>query len=257
MILERIVAHKMVEVERSKERVPMEHLLQEAQALTSTRGFIEQLSSGDGIRLIAEVKKASPSKGVIREDFHPVEIAHAYESSGASAVSVLTDEFFFQGRLDYLTQIRQAISLPLLRKDFIIDPYQIAEARVAGADAILLIVACLTSIQLAEYLEQAHTLGLDALVEVHSAEELEIALRSEARLIGINNRNLHTFETTLDTTFELLHHIPEGHVVVSESGIRDAADVRALEARGVHAILVGESLMRASDVGTKVRELLG
>ena len=257
MILDRIVAHKQKEVAAKQQQLPIEQLKARCRSLPDTRGFIQRLGASDDISLIAEVKRASPSKGVIREDFHPVEIAQVYESAGASAISVLTDEHFFQGHLDYLSQIHQAVALPLLRKDFVIDPYQIYEARVAGADAILLIAACLEVSQLSNFLALAHNLELDALVEVHSAAELDVALGTEAQLIGINNRNLHTFETTLDTTFGLLPSIPEGRTVVSESGIHERADVLKLQQHGVDAILVGESLMRSADIATKLHGLLG
>ncbi len=257
MILDRIVAHKREEVARRKLERSFIELEELCDPLPPTRGFVRHLGVGDDIHLIAEAKKASPSKGVIREDFHPVEIAQVYEQSGASAISVLTDETFFQGKLEYLTQIREAVSLPLLRKDFIIDPYQIFEARAAGADAILLIVACLSEIQLEDFLNLARHLGLDALVEVHVSTELDTALELGAEMIGINNRNLHTFETTLETTFQFLSRIPADRLVVSESGIRDRSDVVQLQQRGVRAILVGESLMRSADISAKVRELLG
>ena len=209
------------------------------------------------IRLIAEVKKASPSKGLIRPDFDPVEIAKTYEQAGASAISVLTDEKYFQGRLDYLKAVREAVGLPLLRKDFIIDPYQIYEARAAGADAILLIVAALSKSELSEFMILADELGMASLVEVHAAEELDIALETGVRIIGINNRNLQTFETKLETTLELAARVPPDKVLVSESGIFTRADVERLMEVGVDAILVGESLMREPDPGVKVKELLG
>lgn len=207
--------------------------------------------------MIAEVKKASPSKGLIRPDFEPVTIAKTYESAGASAISVLTDEKYFQGSIEYLKSIRQAVDLPLLRKDFVIDAYQIYEARAAGADAILLIVAALSREQLVEFGGLARELGMGALIEVHTAEELDVALSTDEPIIGINNRNLQTFETTLDTTIELASRIPSDRVIVSESGIFTRADVERLTAAGVDAILVGESLMREPDPGVKVRELLG
>ena len=209
--------------------------------------------------LIAEVKKASPSKGVIREDFDPVAIAREYADNGATCLSVLTDEKYFQGKLEYLRQIRKAVTLPLLRKDFTIDPYQIVESRAAGADAILLIVAALPNKDLCYYLKIARQYDLAALVEVHDREELEEALEAGADLIGINNRDLHTFRSSLSVTLDLLSDLPPdpNRLVVSESGIFTRADVEKLGQAGVNAVLVGEALMRERDIGAKVRELLG
>jgi indole-3-glycerol phosphate synthase len=221
------------------------------------RGFGKALSRSGAIRLIAEVKKASPSKGVIRGDFDPVRIAQAYEQAGASCISVLTEEKFFQGRLEYLAAIRKAAGLPLLRKDFIIDEYQVYEARAAGADAVLLIAACLEKDQMAEYLGIAGQLGLDALVESHTYRELDKTLLAGATLVGINNRDLSTFTVSLDTTLDLLKDIPDDRIVVSESGIKTRDDVVKLEKAGVDAVLVGEGLMREKDIGKKVKELLG
>ncbi len=219
------------------------------------RGFADALAS-PGISLIAEVKKASPSRGVIREDFHPDAIARAYQAAGASAISVLTEEQHFQGRLGYLDEVRQVCSLPLLRKDFIIHPAQIFEAT-GHADAVLLIVAALTRPELAELYSVAASCGLDTLVEVHDEAELAIALELGARVIGINNRDLHSFAIDLGTTFRLAPRIPAGHLIVSESGIRDAEQVRQLCAAGVHAILVGEVLMAQADITRAVERLLG
>ena len=207
--------------------------------------------------MIAEVKKASPSRGLIRADFDPAEIAAAYEEAGASAISVLTDEKNFQGRLEYLEAVHRAVSLPVLQKDFIIDPYQVYEARAALADAILLIVAALCREELTEFMALAEELGMASLVEVHTSEELDVALEVGAKVIGINNRNLQTFETKLETTLELAPKIPSDRILVSESGIFTRADVERLMAAGVDAVLVGEALMREPDPGTKVRELLG
>ena len=210
-----------------------------------------------GIALIAEVKKASPSKGVIRADFDPERIADAYAGNGARCLSVLTDEAYFQGCDAYLQAAKAVAGLPVLRKDFTIDEYQLHEARIIGADAILLIVALMDSSQLDDYLGWAGELGLSALVEVHDGDELARAKASGAELIGVNNRDLRTFETTLETTFELLEHMPEGATVVSESGIEHREDVERLEEVGVDAILVGEALLREEEMGAKVRELLG
>ncbi|MHB9027082.1 MAG: indole-3-glycerol phosphate synthase TrpC [Armatimonadota bacterium] len=219
------------------------------------RGFLRALSA-PGISLIAEVKKASPSRGVIREDFHPAEIGRTYEQAGASAISVLTDEKYFQGKLAYLEEVRAVTTIPLLRKDFIIHPAQIYEA-VGRADAVLLIVAALEKSELADFLTLATACGLDTLVEVHDRAELEIALAVGAPVIGINNRDLRTFVVDLRTTFDLAPAIPEGRLIVSESGIHTAAQVKELSVAGVDAILVGESLMVSEDVPAKVAELLG
>ena len=213
--------------------------------------------AADGIALIAEVKKASPSKGVIRADFDPERIADAYAANGARCLSVLTDEAYFQGCDAHLQAAKAVAGLPVLRKDFTIDEYQLYEARVIGADAVLLIVALMDSSQLDDCLGLAGELGLSALVEVHDDDELLHAKAAGAGLVGINNRDLRTFATTLETTFALLPQVPKGTVVVSESGIGDRRDVERLAAAGVDAILVGESLMRETDIGAKVRELLG
>lgn len=223
--------------------------------IPAARGFRAALER-PGIALIAEVKKASPSKGVIRADFHPAEIARAYEASGASALSVLTDEKYFQGKLAYLEEARAAVGLPLLRKDFIIHPAQIIEA-VGRADAVLLIVTALSPAELGEYLALATACGLDTLVEVHDRAELDIALESGAPVIGINNRDLRTFVVDVDTTLRLLPAIPDDRIVVSESGITTHAQVAALEEVGVDAILVGEALMASPDIAAATRTLLG
>ena len=203
------------------------------------------------------MKKASPSKGVIRQDFDPVRIADTYQASGASCLSVLTEKNYFQGSLDYLGSIRKTVGLPLLRKDFIVDEYQIHEARAAGADAILLIAACLDRGQLEDFLGVAAGLGLDVLVESHTYPELDKSLLAGASIVGINNRDLQTFRVSLDATFGMLKDIPDDRTVVSESGIKTRDDVVRLEQAGVDAILVGESLMREQDIGKKVKELLG
>ena len=218
------------------------------------RGFARALAQ-PGISLIAEVKKASPSRGVIREDFHPATIAREYQRAGASAISVLTDEKYFQGHLHYLDAVRAVTTLPLLRKDFIIHPAQIYEA-VGRADAVLLIVAALERAQLQNFLALAASCGLDTLVEVHDRRELDIALEVDAPVIGINNRDLRSFHINVQTTFALVPHIPAGKIIVSESGIHYPDQVRELAAAGVHAILVGESLMASPDIAAKTRELL-
>jgi indole-3-glycerol phosphate synthase len=257
MILDDIIAYKKEELAETKRRAPLVDIKSRAAEAGPTRGFGITLAGCEEIRLIAEVKKASPSKGVIREDFDPVTIARAYESSGASCISVLTEQKFFQGRLEYLDAIRKAVAIPLLRKDFIFDTYQIIEARAAGADAVLLIAACLERQQLEDLIGLARQLHLDVLVESHTYKELDKALLAGARLVGINNRDLTTFTVDLQTTIDLMKDIPGDRTVVSESGIRTREDVVKLQRSGVDAVLVGESLMREKDIGKKVKELLG
>ncbi len=257
MILDEIIAYKKEELAETKRRKPFADIKARAGDADPARGFGKALSAGTGIRLIAEVKKASPSKGVIREDFDPVKIAGVYALSGASCISVLTEQKYFQGRLEYLDDIRKSVGLPLLRKDFIIDEYQLYETRAAGADAVLLISACLQKQQMGDYLGIAKQLGLDVLVESHTYKELDKALLAGAMLVGINNRDLATFTVSLQTTLDLLKDIPDDRTVVSESGIKNRDDVAMLEKAGVDAVLVGEGLMREKDIGKKVKELLG
>ena len=257
MILDTIIAHKQKELQIEAEQVPLATLKSKLANLPPTKDFRAAIAQSGNINLIAEVKKKSPSKGIIREDFDPIQIAETYAENGAAAISVLTDVRFFDGRLDYLSSIRQVVDVPLLRKDFTIDPYHIYQARVAGADAILLIVAALTKDQLREFMDIAESLSLASLVEVHTDTELEIALDVGAEIIGINNRDLRTFHTDLATTFSLQEFLPTGKVVVSESGIYTRADVESLREAGVDAILVGESLMRSPDIGEQVRKLIG
>ena len=257
MILDDLIANKKVELADTKLSCSLADIKARAADAGPTRGFGKSLSSTDDIRLIAEVKKASPSKGVIREDFDPVKIAQIYEGSGASCLSVLTEKKYFQGSLEYLGRIRKVVKLPLLRKDFIIDEYQIHEARAAGADAILLIAACLEKEQIEDYLGISHQLGLDVLVESHTYRELDKSLRAGAMLVGINNRDLRTFTVSLQTTFDLLNDIPDDRTVVSESGVKTRSDVVKLQQAGVDAVLVGEILMREKDIGKKVKELIG
>jgi len=257
MILDDIIANKKEELAETKRRVPLVDIKSRAAEAGPTRGFGTALAGSEEIRLIAEVKKASPSKGVIREDFDPATIARSYESSGASCISVLTEQKFFQGRLEYLDTLRKSVALPLLRKDFIIDPYQIIEARAAGADAVLLIAACLERQQLEDLIGVARQLMLDVLVESHTYRELDKALLAGAVLVGINNRDLGTFTVDLQTTIDLMKDIPDDRTVVSESGIRTREDVVKLQRSGVDAILVGESLVREKDIEKKIKELLG
>lgn len=258
MILDEIVADNRLELESRKRSLPLEELNRAASEQPPPVEFATALR-GDDIQLIAEVKKASPSRGVICPDFHPVEIAKTYASNGASAISVLTEEKYFQGSLNYLKGIRDALGdrqLPLLRKDFIYDSYQVYESRAYGADGLLLIVAILTPEELESRLELSHELGMSCLVEVHNETELEIALSSGAEIIGINNRDLKTFNVDLTVTQRLRPLIPPDRIVVSESGIKNRTDMERLRQWGVNAVLIGESLMSASDIGAKIKELL-
>jgi len=257
-ILKKIVARKWQEIEARAARVPVTELQARQAGADAPRGFaaaIEAKIAAGNAGVIAEIKKASPSKGVLRADFRPAEIAASYAASGAACLSVLTDVDFFQGGDDYLRQARAACELPVIRKDFIVDPYQVHEARVLDADCILLIAACLEDGQMRELNDLAHELGMDVLVEVHDAAELERALKLDNRLVGINNRNLRTFEVSLDTTLDLLAGIPADRRVVTESGIHAPADVALMRDHGVHAFLVGEAFMRADDPGAKLAEL--
>ena len=259
-VLKTIIDRKVEEVQERKQRLPLSELVASANAAAGTRGFTEALGrravSGRPA-VIAEVKKASPSKGVIREDFRPAEIARSYQDGGAACLSVLTDRDFFQGADAYLQDAREACDLPVIRKDFTIDPYQIWEARALGADAILLIVACLERPLLGELYAVAMEAGLDVLVEVHDRQELDEALELQPALLGINNRNLHTFDTSLQTTFDLLPDIPEGTQVVTESGIHSRDDVELMLSHSVRTFLVGEAFMRAEDPGRELQRLFG
>jgi indole-3-glycerol phosphate synthase len=221
------------------------------------RDFISELRAAQDIALIAEVKKASPSAGLIRADFHPVEIASTYADAGATCLSCLTDESFFQGHLNFLTEIRQHVSLPIMRKDFLLDRYQILEARVAGADCVLLIAECLNDCQMRDLYFYASELGMDSLIEIYDPENLERVLKLEPELIGVNNRNLKTMVTDLCHTIDLAPQIPDSCLLIGESGIRTRDDVERLIRAGVRGILVGETLMRQDDIAAKVRELLG
>jgi indole-3-glycerol phosphate synthase len=257
-ILRRILARKAEEIAERASRMPLEELKKRLVDAPVPRGFLEairgRIATGQPA-VIAEIKQASPSKGLLRADFRPAGIAQSYERHGATCLSVLTDRDFFQGDDVHLQQARAACALPVLRKDFTMDAYQVYEARVLGADAILLIVAALGDTPLRELTELAAELGMDVLVEVHDAAELERALALPTPLIGINNRDLRTFHTSLETTLDLLGKIPAGRVVVTESGIHAPADVARLRARGVHVFLVGEAFMKADDPGIKLQEL--
>jgi indole-3-glycerol phosphate synthase len=256
-ILDEIVAAKRGEVARRRQRIPEWELERRIGGLPPPRDFRGTLAAGPGVRVIAEVKRASPSAGVIRGDFDPVAIARAYADNGAACVSVLTDEPYFQGHLRYLEMIRQAVELPLLRKDFLLDRYQLVEARAAGADCVLLIAEILAGDMLPLLVRQAGELGLQALVELYDADNLPRVLDAGATLVGVNNRDLRTMQVRLEHTLELAARVPAGVLLVSESGIRDRADVERLRSAGVKAILVGEALMRAADVGARLRELAG
>jgi indole-3-glycerol phosphate synthase len=261
-ILNKILAVKADEVAAAKKYRDLHSLRREVETDTELRGKLRGFEAGlrrsieaGRAGVIAEVKKASPSKGVLRADFQPAAIAESYAKGGASCLSVLTDVQFFQGSTDYLKQARAACELPVIRKDFLVDLYQVYEARAMGADAILLIVAALDHGLMAELEACAQELGMDVLVEVHDADELNAALRLKTRLLGINNRNLRTFEVTLDTTLGLLPTIPAERLVVTESGILAPADVKRMRDANVHAFLVGEAFMRAPDPGTELRRL--
>lgn len=259
MILDRILQHKRQEVEADRSREPLDQLKSALADLEDTRGFARALTdkADEGTAIIAEVKKGSPSKGIIREDFDPEAIARNYLAGGAACLSVLTDENFFYGHLSYLRKLRSQVPLPLLRKDFIVDPYQIYQARVYGADAVLLIAAALETVELVEYTDLAQELGMDVLLEIHDRNELEQALATDATMIGINNRNLQTFETDLAVTENLAPWIPVERTIVAESGIVDRADIERLKEAGSKAFLIGETLMRQNDIVGTLRTLQG
>ena len=257
-ILERILARKLEEIAERRLRKPLAELKAQSSDTPTTRGFEASLRArirSGAPAVIAEVKKASPSQGVIRPNFDPTLIAQSYASAGATCLSVLTDEDFFQGHDRYLAQARRACVLPILRKDFTIDAYQVYEARELGADCILLIVAALPDSRLGELTDLALELGIDVLMEVHDGAELDRALATKASLIGINNRNLRTFETRLETTLELRDRVPANRLLITESGIATRADVERMRAAGVHAFLVGEAFMRAADPGAELEKL--
>jgi indole-3-glycerol phosphate synthase len=261
MILDDIISNKRSEIAHWLQDRPLSMLMSEAASAPPLRNFRQALvqpdpSGNQRLRIIAEVKKASPSRGVIREDFDPVAIARTYEAAGAAAVSVLTDKQFFQGGIEYLKQVRAATTVPLLMKDFIIDPYQIYLARTCGADAVLLIAGLHDADRLSEFLNLVHSLGMQALVEVHSEDELAKALAANAHIVGINNRDLRTFKVAAETTRRLAPLIGPGKIVVSESGIDSREVMLSLAQAGVHAFLIGEALMRAKDIGTTLRSFI-
>ncbi|QJQ18795.1 indole-3-glycerol phosphate synthase TrpC [Pseudomonas sp. SK] len=258
-VLERIIARKFQEVAERSARVSLAELEALAKVADAPRGFAKALIEQAGRKqpaVIAEIKKASPSKGVIREHFVPAEIAVSYEKGGATCLSVLTDVDYFQGADEYLQQARAAVSLPVIRKDFMVDPYQIVEARALGADCVLLIVAALDDVKMAELAATAKDVGLDVLVEAHDGDELERALNTlDTPLVGVNNRNLHTFEVSLETTLDLLPRIPRDRLAVTESGILNRADVELMEINEVYSFLVGEAFMRAEQPGLELQRL--
>ena len=259
-ILRKIVARKREEIEEARRKIPEESLRALLGEKSPPRGFVAALrgkiaSGQPGV--IAEIKKASPSKGVLREDFRPAELAISYAAHGAACLSVLTDRDFFQGSPEYLQRARMVCELPVIRKDFIVDPYQVYEARAMEADCILLIVACLDDAKLEALNDLARELGMDVLIEVHDREELERALQVENPMVGINNRNLRTFEVSLQTTLDLLPSIPEDKLVITESGILERKDVALMREHGVNGFLVGEAFMRAADPGARLAELFG
>lgn len=257
-ILKNILARKQQEIAERSARVPMAQLVEKAASASAPRGFsaaiASKIAAGESA-VIAEIKKASPSKGVICENFDPVLIAKSYEKGGAACLSVLTDVDFFQGADEYLVLARNACDLPVIRKDFIVDEYQIYEARAMGADCILLIVSALTHEQLAQLHRVALSLGMDVLIEVHGEAELAIALTLDNPMVGINNRNLHTFEVSLENTYKLLSQIPAGKIIITESGIHSSVDVAAMREHHVHAFLVGEAFMRSDEPGARLSEM--
>jgi indole-3-glycerol phosphate synthase len=258
MILESIVNHKRDELAQLKIEKPLDVIKDALRGLPPTRDFKKAIkpSGTGGTNIIAEVKKASPSRGIIRDDFNPVEIASEYQKNSAVAISVLTDKKYFQGELDYLKQIKEVTNIPILDKDFIVDVYQIYQARIYGADAVLLIAAILTDNELSEYLTLTNQLSLDALVEVHTLEELNIVLNTDAQIIGINNRDLKSFLVNTDTSVRLAKYIPDDKIVVSESGINSKEIISSLQKEGIDAFLIGEALMKEKDIGKKLRELV-
>jgi len=256
-ILDRIVASTRQTIIADQSAVPQQELVEMIVDAPPVRDFYAALAQGNAVRLIAEVKKASPSAGLIRDDFDPVEIAKVYAASGAACISVLTDKPFFQGDLEYLRQIRRSVDVPLLRKDFIVDSYQLLQARAAGADCVLLIAECLSPGELIRLHDEAVALGMQTLIELYDVENLAAVLATGTRLVGVNNRDLRTFKVDLHHTLRLREKIPSDRLVVGESGIATVADVRLLGEGGVKAILVGESLMRQRDLAAAVRSLIG
>jgi indole-3-glycerol phosphate synthase len=256
VILSRIIEDKRKVVDEAKRVKPLGDLIKDIKSLSVKSSFKKNISRPHHINLIAEIKKASPSKGILRGDFNPVKIAITYQANGASAISVLTDERFFEGRLEYIPKVRENISVPILRKDFFIDEYQIYETVASGAEAILLIPEILSMAEMTRFYNLATELGLDCLVEVHNEEDIEKALAIGASIIGINNRDLHTFKVDLAVTQRLIRLIPQNKVIVSESGIKSYEDIMFLKSLGINAVLVGEAFMEADDIAAKMREMM-
>ena len=256
MIISRIIEDKRRVIEESKRTKPQEELVREINRACVKSSFKKNISRPHHVNLIAEIKKTSPSKGILRADFNPVKIAITYQANGASAISVLTDERFFEGKLEYIRKVKDSVSLPVLRKDFIIDEYQIYETAASGADAMLLIADLLSKSELCGFYDLATSLGLDVLIEVHKEEDIEKALATEGSIIGINNRDLHTFRVDLSITEKLIRLVPPNRIKVSESGIRSYEDVMFLTSLGVNAVLIGEAFMESSDIASKMRELM-
>jgi len=256
MILSRIIEEKRRFIEEAKRAKPESVLIEETKGICVRSAFKKNISRPHHINLIAEIKKASPTKGILRGDFNVLKIATTYQANGASAISILTDERFFEGRLEYIKRVKEIVSLPILRKDFFIDEYQIYETVASGADAILLIGELLSTNEMTAFHNLATSLGLDVLVEIHNEEDLEKALAAGASIIGINNRDLHTFKVDLGVTQRLIRLIPQNKTIVSESGVKTYEDVMFLKSIGVNAVLIGEAFMESSDIGSKMRELL-
>jgi len=256
MILERIIQNKKIEVEKAKKARPLELISSQIKRTQAPKDFFRAIEPDGGVKIIAEIKCASPSKGVFREDFNPAEIARGYCEGGASAISVLTDREFFKGDLSHLLEVRSTVETPLLRKDFIIDPHQVYEARLYGADAVLLIASVLQGNALGELLRLTHSLGMNAVVEVHDEEELEKALYAGSRIIGINNRDLKTFNVSLDVSIRLSRLIPKEEIVIAESGIVSSEDIKRLRGEGIQVFLIGETFMRAKSPGAELAKLL-
>lgn len=257
MILDEIVAYKKQKLIGEKSDVPLKALIRQIDLASPTNDFKKKFTNKEGLGIIAEIKKASPSKGIIKKDFCPVEIGRIYTQHQVEAISVLTEDKFFMGSNLYLKEVRQITSLPILRKDFIIDPYQIYKSRALGADAVLLIAGILTKGQLLDFQNIGADLGLESLVEVHNQEELYLALETDAQIIGINNRNLRDFTTDIKNTQDLIRFIPDDKIIISESGIHTKQDMDYLKSLGVNGALIGESLMKSSDIGEKLKELRG
>jgi len=255
MILSKIIQEKRKFVEESKSRISLRDIAEKAAKAYIKSSFKRNISRPHQINLIAEIKKASPTRGIIRGDFNPVQIALTYQAQGANAISVLTDERFFEGKLQYLKDVKDRVTIPVIRKDFIIDEYQVYESAAWGADAILLIANILTLEEIKKYSETAKNLGMDVLCEAHNEEDIQKALDSGLTIIGINNRDLHNFKVDLTTTQRLIRLIPEGKIKVSESGIRTYQDVMFLKSLGVNAVLIGEAFMESDDIGAKIREI--